>query len=180
MASASCRRQKLERERLFQWRVPLTAPACPANVNGEPLAESIDPSLATNVCSVTQPSGSSAEVIHFENPIFNVALQIPLGGNGKALVPPDGTAISMPVTGGGQKLSALLGVDTQAQQPRYAVVAPDGQTVYVIDEGLSGGGVGLARAAVAAVLVEPGGRHPVPRAVAPAEKLRVRRIDDPM
>ncbi len=141
--------QTIERVRLFQWRVPLSAPACPANVNANPLTASIDPSvLPRNICSVAQPSGSTAAVIHFENPIFNIGVVLPLQlpppmGTGQPIVPPDGTSISMPVTGGGSELTALLGVDVQAQQPRYAAVGPDGQTVYVVDEGKAAVATGL-------------------------------------
>jgi len=49
----------------------------------------------------------------------------------------------MNVTGGGNTLQSLLGVDVQAQQPRYATVAPDGQTVYVVDEGKAAVATGL-------------------------------------
>ena len=74
--------QTLERVRLTQWRVPLTAPNCPANVNASPLAESIDPTvLASNVCSV-QSTGTGVALIHFENPIFNIVAQLPLGAEG--------------------------------------------------------------------------------------------------
>ena len=137
--------QTLERVRLFQWRVPLsTSIACPANVNANPLSGSIDPKVVpSNVCALQQGAGATSEVIHFENPIFNIGVVLPLGANGKAIVPPDGTSLSMAVTGGGNPLQALLGVDVQAQQPRYAAVAPDGQTVYVIDEGKAAVASGL-------------------------------------
>jgi hypothetical protein len=58
-------------------------------------------------------------------------------------VPPDNTSISIGVTGGGSSLQSLLGVDVQAQQPRYVSVAPDGQTVYIVDEGKSPFATGL-------------------------------------
>ncbi|MCU1281233.1 MAG: hypothetical protein JWM53_4779, partial [bacterium] len=134
--------QTLETARLSQWRVPLTAPPCPANVDAQPLVESIDPALQTNVCTV---GGSSAGVrrIHFENPIFNIVAQVPLTAMGRPIVPPDATSISVNITGGGSNLIAQLGVDVQAQQPRYATVAPDGQTLYIVDEGKSPVGSGL-------------------------------------
>jgi hypothetical protein len=134
--------QTLETARLSQWRVPLSAPPCPPNVNQQPLAESIDPALQTNVCSV-MTSATSVELIHFENPIFNIVAQVPKATNGRPLVPPDGTSVSINLTGGGANLVAQLGVDVQAQQPRNALVAPDGQTVYVVDEGKSPVGAGL-------------------------------------
>ncbi len=116
--------------------MPLSAPACPAYVDANPLAQSIDPSvLASNICALQQPAGATTSVIHFENPIFNIGVVLPLDGAGRPLIPPDGTSVSMAVTGGGNSLASLLGVDVQAQQPRYATVAPDGQTVYVVDEG---------------------------------------------
>ncbi len=130
--------QTLERIRLSQWRVPLSAPACPANVNAEPLAESIDPTvLASNVCELNAASETTTRVIHFENPIFNIGVQLPLDGNKHPFIPPDNTSVSIGITGGGLNLVSLLGTDVQAQQPRYVQVAPDNQTVYVVDEGKS-------------------------------------------
>jgi hypothetical protein len=135
--------QTLARQRLTQWRVPLTAPMCPANVSANPLSESIDPAvLPRNVCAVPA-SGGGVGLIHFENPIFNIVVQLPLSAAGRPLVPPDGTSVSMGVTGGGSNLASLLGVDVQAQQPRYVAVAPDGQTVYVVDEGKAAVATGL-------------------------------------
>ncbi|MCU1278531.1 MAG: hypothetical protein JWM53_2077, partial [bacterium] len=135
--------QTLATARLSQWRIPLTAPACPANVNAQPLVASIDPSLQTNVCTLGM-SAPSVERIHFENPIFNIVAQIPLAtAMGQPIVPPDGTSVSFVVTGGGVNLIAQLGVDVQAQQPRSALVGPDGQTVYIVDEGKSPSGAGL-------------------------------------
>jgi len=138
--------QDLSRARLTQWRVPLTATTCKDPVNAHPLSASIDPTtLPSNVCLVDQGAGAATtNLIHFENPIFNIVVQVPLSGpGGKPLVPPDGTSISMGVTGGGNNLNALLGVDVQAQQPRALVVAPDKQTIYVIDEGKSPVATGL-------------------------------------
>ena len=136
--------QTLERVRLSQWRVPMSARPCPANVDQSPLAASIDPTvLQSNVCELSG-SGSMTRRIHFENPIFNIVVQLPLStSGGHPLVPPDGTSISMAVTGGGASLTSLLGVDVQAQQPRYVTVAPDRQTVYVIDEGKNPVATGL-------------------------------------
>src|SRR5205823_7212016 len=114
---------------------------CPANVDAQPLAESIDPSLQTNVCSVKTMAG--VRLIHFENPIFNIVAELPLSSTNRPIVPPDGTSVSFSVTGGGTNLIAQLGVDVQAQQPRAALVGPDGQTVYVVDEGKSPSGAGL-------------------------------------
>jgi len=138
--------QTKERVRLFQWRVPLSASPCPANVNANPLTASIDPkTMPANVCVVNGPvmPGTTSEVIHFENPVFNIGVVLPLLASARPIVPPDGTSVSMAVTGGGNNLQSLLGVDVQAQQPRYATVAPDGQTVYVIDEGKASVATGL-------------------------------------
>lgn len=138
--------QTIERARLTQWRVPLTAPACPPNIsldNGTALTESIDPAvLPRNVCAV-KTTAPGVGLIHFENPIFNIVVQLPLSALGKPLVPPDGTAVSMQVVAGGNSLQSLLGVDVQSQQPRYVAVAPDNQTVYVVDEGKSPVATGL-------------------------------------
>jgi hypothetical protein len=153
--------QTLASTRLIQWRVPLSPTvACPANVQAQPLAESIDPSLQTNVCLVSKSNG--VERIHFENPIFNIVVQVPtttasmpappdmMGGPPDMtppptvpLVPPDGTSVSFVITGGGTNLISQLGVDVQAQQPKSVAVAPDGQTLYIVDEGKSPSGAGL-------------------------------------
>lgn len=136
--------QTLESVRLSQWRVPLSAPPCPPNVDAQPLVESIDPGLQTNVCALST-TAPGVGLVHFENPVFNIAVQTPLDASrNKPIVPLDGTAISFNLTGGGgSSLVANLGVDVQAQQPRYALVGPDGQTVYVVDEGKSPAGAGL-------------------------------------
>ena len=136
--------QDLERVRLAQWRVPLSADACPPNVDAQPLVASIDPAvLQSNVCAVNAAAETTTRFIHFENPIFNITVQLPLDANKVPFVPPDNTSISIGVTGGGSSLQSLLGVDVQAQQPRYVSVAPDGQTVYIVDEGKSPFATGL-------------------------------------
>jgi hypothetical protein len=58
-------------------------------------------------------------------------------------VPPDLLTLSFSVIGSGFPLSAPLAVDVQAQQPRYAAVAPDRQTVFIVDEGKQTVDVGL-------------------------------------
>ncbi|HXU70175.1 MAG TPA: hypothetical protein VN947_12650 [Polyangia bacterium] len=136
--------ETLERVRLAQWRIPLDPPACTPDVDAEPLATSIDPAvLPSNICKVNALNESTTRLIHFENPIFNIVLQLPLNGSKQPFIPPDNTSVSLGITGGGSNLVSLLGVDVQAQQPRYAVVAPDGQTVYVVDEGKSPLATGL-------------------------------------
>src|SRR5262249_4757737 len=133
-----------ERVRLAQWRIPLSAPACTPQVDAQPLVQSIDPAvLQSNICRLRAATETTTRVIHFENPIFNIAVQLPIAGDKKPFIPPDGTSISMGITGGGSNLTSLLGVDVQAQQPRSVVVAPDGQTVYVVDEGKSPLATGL-------------------------------------
>lgn len=133
-----------------QSRLPLTPSlVCPHPVlppdamhpNDSPLA-SLPPSAPSNVC---YSDGGGLRTIHYQNPLFNVALQIPQPGSTypKVIMPPDGTAVSFAITGGGAALSVPLGVDVQAQQPRYTVVAPDRQTVYVVDEGKSISASGL-------------------------------------
>ncbi|HEY2748959.1 MAG TPA: hypothetical protein VGL86_30270 [Polyangia bacterium] len=136
--------ETLERVRLAQWRVPLTAPACTPDVDAQPLMASIDPAvLQSNVCRVHAATETTTRLIHFENPIFNIAVQLPLNGNGQPFIPPDNTSVSLGVTGGGSNLVSLLGTDVQAQLPRYVQVAPDGQTVYIVDEGKSPLATGL-------------------------------------
>jgi hypothetical protein len=130
-----------EFERLRQARVPLTPKVtCPASMTSA--LDSLDPALHSNVCQFNGVSGF--QVVHFENPVLNVAFEIPKQGiNNRVLVPPALAQVSWTVVGGGAPLTAALGVEIQAQQPRYAVVAPDRQTVYVIDEGKSPTASGL-------------------------------------
>lgn len=128
--------------RLRQARVPLSAaPACPASLGA---LDSIPiGALASNVCQFADTK-FGARVVHYENPIFNIAVTVPISpATGRVLVPPDGTSITLTITGGSNALIALLGVDVQAQQPRYAAVAPDHQTVYIVDEGKSTTAAGL-------------------------------------
>ena len=141
--------------------MPLSAapPARPTSTP-TPLVESIDPTvLASNVCAVNAASETTTRVIHFENPIFNIAVQLPLDGHKVPFVPPDNTSVSMARHRRRINLTALLGVDVQAQQPRYVAVAPDGQTVYVVDEGKSPLATGLRGQLLRLFSPTPVGRH---------------------
>jgi hypothetical protein len=130
-----------EFERLRQARVPLSPKViCPPTMTS-PL-DSLDPSAGTNVCQFN--GAANQQVVHFENPVFNLALQMRRQGvNNRVIVPPAQTQVAWTIVGGGAPLTTPLGVEIQAQQPRYAVVAPDRQTVYVIDEGKSNAATGL-------------------------------------
>jgi hypothetical protein len=122
-----------------QARLPLKPDNdCPASVAQTPLA-SLPLSSPSNVCKI---EAGGVRIVHYENPLFNIALQIPEFGS-RIIVPPDGTSISMQITGGGTSMSIPLGVDVQAQQPRFVAVAPDHQTVYIVDEGKSISAAGL-------------------------------------
>jgi hypothetical protein len=121
--------------RLDQSRIPLEPPlACPATLT-DPLGP-LPPSLGTNVCRL--PDGDGRR-IHFENPIFGIAVEVPAA----APLPPDQLVLSFNVVGGGLVLGVALAVDVQAQQPRAALTAPDLQTVYVVDEGKQSVATGL-------------------------------------
>ncbi|MDB4969110.1 MAG: hypothetical protein JWN44_4799 [Myxococcales bacterium] len=129
--------QSSEYVRLRQARVPLTATKCASTQ----ALDSMDQATGRNVCQIDL-GDMQDRLIHFENPIFNIAIRLPTTGTTadgtlRPIVPADGTVISMQVTGGGQALLTLLGIDVEAQQPRAAVVGPDGQTVYIVDEGKS-------------------------------------------
>jgi hypothetical protein len=112
---------------------------CTAPVTTAAPLSSMDPATNANTCWL---GDNTSWAVHFENQLFNIALSIPVVGS-RPLIPPDGTSVSFSVTGGGNPLVALLGVDVQAQLPRSAVVAPDGQTVYVVDEGKAATATGL-------------------------------------
>jgi hypothetical protein len=139
-ATGECVQPKATNEyiRMRNWRVPLDpAVTCPLGGTFTSPLQSIDRSLQTNVCLIPSTNGGlgQARVIHWENGVFNIAPTIPVDANGFVIVPPDGTAVAWTITGGGAPLSAPLGVDVQAEDPTYAVVAPDKQTVYVVDGG---------------------------------------------
>jgi hypothetical protein len=147
--------------RLRQSRVPLQPPdACVQLLSsGEkppasPL-DSIDSSkLNTNVCYMPQAMDqlSTQQIVHFENGVFNIAVTIPTVTSTfdplkppapLVVVPPDGTVVGLNITGGGAPLAAPLGVDVQAEDPTFAVVGPDQQTVYIVDGGKTAVASGL-------------------------------------
>jgi hypothetical protein len=128
--------------RLHQARIPLSAPACPSGFTA-PLG-TIDPIRSPSTPSACTLSDSAASrVLHFENPIFNLAVNVPSLAAGQPQIPPDQTLITFTLTGGANPLAAPLGIDVQAQDPRFAVVSPDHQTVYVVDAGKAANATGL-------------------------------------
>ena len=130
--------QNSEFIRLHQSRIPLSAVAC---VSSDPLAN-VGIS-APNVCQITDPTTGN-RLLHFENPIFNLAIRVLAASNGEqALVPPDLFQLSFEVVGTGFPLSIQLGIDVTAQLPNTAITGPDRQTVYVIDEGKQSTATGL-------------------------------------
>jgi hypothetical protein len=137
--------------RLHQSRIPLDPPSMctflptPGETTTTPL-DSIDHrTLHDNVCQVTPQPGmiTPSRIIHWENGIFNIAMVIPVDADGNVIVPPDGTSVSWDLVGGGTFLAAPIGVDVQAADLRYSVVGPDGQTVYIVDQGKSNTAAGL-------------------------------------
>lgn len=120
---------------------PPVGPSTPMAADYSPL-ESLPSSARSNVCSIDT---AGLRILHYQNPILNFALQIPKPGMAypTVIVPPDGTSVSMQLTGGGGAFSIPLGIDVQAQQPRFIAVAPDQQTLYIVDEGKSISAVGL-------------------------------------
>ena len=154
----------VERVRLRRSRIPLDAPACapgtdaltwlgpnPTNTNVCIVGASTSTNVCTPTCTgsnVCQADGTCVapdrvapalptddRVLHFENPVLSFALHLPLNPTG--FVPADETTISFVVVGGGFPLGLQLGIAsaTPAQSPKSMVVAPDNQTVFVVDEG---------------------------------------------
>jgi len=80
--------------------------------------------------------------IHFENIYYAIELSVPTHPT-TGIIPADTTDVKFIVVGGGFPLTAALGVDAQAQQPRAIVTAPDRQTVFVVDEGKASAATGL-------------------------------------
>jgi hypothetical protein len=130
----------------------------------------IDPTTgrAAAACLITDTDGRH---IHFENPFFAIDVKIPpaiCGGASPAPstmpsespepspspaptscsvsgleVPPDQLTLSFNLVGSGFPLQVILAVDVQAQQPRSVAVAPDRETVFVVDEGKQTTATGL-------------------------------------
>jgi hypothetical protein len=131
-----------EYARLRNARVPLSGPNLPVCSGLASPLDPMDPSTGGNICRFD--GVPATEVVHYENPILSLAMQVPkIGISDQVQVPVFGTQVTLTVVGGGSNLITPLGVDVQAQLPRYAVVAPDRQTVYVIDEGKSSVASGL-------------------------------------
>ena len=85
-------------------------------------------------------------VVHFENPWFAFALDVPKVGVAAfpVILPPPSLQLTFQVVGGQGALSIALASDVQAQQPRVAITGPDRQTVYIIDEGKQTTATGLS------------------------------------
>lgn len=126
-----------EAARLRQARIPLVPDvACPA---GADIRAPLPPTVP-NVCLRERvESEERVRVVHFENPFLSFGLRQPPGD----WVPPPGLALEFVVLGGQMPFLIALGVDVAAQQPRAVAVAPDDQTVYVVDEGRQTAAVGL-------------------------------------
>jgi hypothetical protein len=137
--------------RLRQPRIPVelaTLPQClstaekmqPIEQRAHQPWDAITPPAApeANVCYYDDEFGS-ASIIHFENPFLAVGVKMP-----KSLkVPQEKLALAFDVVGGGFPITAILQVSDVAQQPRSAVSAPDGQFIYIVDEGKSSAATGL-------------------------------------
>jgi hypothetical protein len=128
-----------EYTRLHQARIPLPAPACPAQADRLAALPRGD----GNACQFVDGGASGAaggdRLLHFENPLFSFLLRLPgLGG-----APAPTTVLSFVLVGGGLPMSTALATDVQAQQPVSAVTAPDRDSVFVVDEGKQTTATGL-------------------------------------
>ncbi len=125
-----------ERIRLRSPRIPLSPPACQRALDPTTGVDALtrEPPGSSNVCQYA--TGNGDRLIHFENPVLAWALRIFFNTDG-GYVPKDDTIINITIAGGGFPMSIGLGVSGQpaSQAPRTAVTAPDGQTVFVVDEG---------------------------------------------
>jgi hypothetical protein len=124
-----------ERTRLRNPRIPLDAPECPQQVDPTKNVDALTwvQAPGPNVCKLDY--GDPDLVIHFQNEIVMFALR--LADNPTGYVPADYTIVNFVAVGGGGPLGTTMSVPgTQAAQaPVSAVVAPDQQTVFVVDEG---------------------------------------------
>jgi hypothetical protein len=129
--------------KLRQSRIPLDAKKlmqCPMILPYQFLPSS----FATNTCWMADDTMHT--VVHFENPWFAFAIDVPKIPNGNfvpVVRPPPSLQLTFQIVGGQGALSIPLASDVQAQQPRMAVTAPDHQTVYIIDEGKQTTATGL-------------------------------------
>jgi hypothetical protein len=128
-----------EYTRLRQGRVPLSAPACPAIGSPAPsgAVTDIQTPLAVDqpaVCTFTTAGGTE---LHVENGVLSFGLAVP------RRTPQEQLTMSIVLAGGTSPLQAALTIDVQAQQPRSVLIAPDQQTVYVVDEGKQSAASGL-------------------------------------
>jgi hypothetical protein len=99
-----------------------------------------DPSK--NFCRQDFTSGEAKRYLHFENPFLAFTLVIPGVGN-RFATPPENTELELRVLGTAFPLSVALAADIQAQSPRAGIAAPDGQTVFIVDEGKQTQATGL-------------------------------------
>jgi hypothetical protein len=128
--------------RLRQARIPLDEsrlPACFAPGGPQPrvidaIVPAGDPS--SNVCLAS--ASASSLVVHFENPFLAFAVDVP-----RSSAPPDDFVLRFDVVGAGFPQSVVVGVDVIAQTPATAVVGPDGQTIFVLDQGKQSAATGL-------------------------------------
>jgi hypothetical protein len=121
---------------LHQSRIPIDPAVLPSCASLPDVLSPLSPGQP-NAC-LFSASGSD-RVIHFENPLFAIGLDLPA----QSPLPPDQTVLTFQVVGGGFPQSLAVGIDVQAQQPRAAVTAPDLQTVYIVDEGKQTTATGL-------------------------------------
>lgn len=138
-----------ETGRLQRPRIPLEPAACPMTMTDSlSMVDSSNP----NVC--VYPSGPVFDatdtekknpkfdrVYHFENPQVTFALAVPT----EAPIPPDNTTLSFIIVGGNFPFTVQLlrGNVDGALLPRVIATAPDGQTLYIVDEGKQTTSTGL-------------------------------------
>lgn len=124
-----------ETGRLQRSRIPLEAPACPALA--DPLA--MLPLDSPNACLYPDPMD---RIYHFENAQVAFALLLPAD----QLIPAANLILSFIVVGGSFPFTVQLARGLSgdvALLPRSITAAPDGQTLYVVDEGKSNSSTGL-------------------------------------
>ncbi len=87
---------------------------------------------------------STQTVLHYENPFFAVGIVVPgLAATPNVPAPPADFTVLQYIIIGVFTEEVLMQIDTPAQLLRTGVVAPDQQTVYVVDSGRQSIGSGL-------------------------------------
>ena len=144
---------------LLRGRLPLDAPACDPSLT----ANWLGPAPANAPVACTLEANDTGRALRYQNPLIGFVVRVPTRditaqtgmvtglpdggvlapGSGLTRVPVENTVLSFPIIGGFRPMLFALSSDVLAQLPRAAVIAPDGVTMFVADQGLQSSTAGL-------------------------------------